>query len=60
MIWKLPEPRFDVACALDRGGRDYQEDTLVSDFAVGDDLGIVVLADGMGGHPLVTLPARSL
>lgn len=50
MIWKLPEPRFDVACALDRGGRDYQEDTLVSDFAVGDDLGIVVLADGMGGH----------
>ena len=50
MMWKLPEPRFDVASALDRGGRDYQEDTLVSDFAVGDDLGIVVLADGMGGH----------
>lgn len=50
MIWRLPEPRFDVACALDRGGRDYQEDTLISDFAVGDDCGIVVLADGMGGH----------
>lgn len=50
MIWRLPEPRFDVACALDRGGRDYQEDSLVSDFAVGDDCGIVVLADGMGGH----------
>ncbi|MDA9865148.1 protein phosphatase 2C domain-containing protein [bacterium] len=50
MIWKLPEPRFDVACALDRGGRDYQEDSIVSDFAVGDDCGIVVLADGMGGH----------
>lgn len=50
MIWRLPEPRFDVACALDQGGRDYQEDSLVSDFAVGDDCGIVVLADGMGGH----------
>ena len=50
MMWRLPEPRFDVASALDRGGRDYQEDTLVSDFAVGDDCGIVVLADGMGGH----------
>ena len=50
MMWRLPEPRFDVACALDRGGRDYQEDSLVSDFAVGDDCGIVVLADGMGGH----------
>ncbi len=50
MIWKLPEPRFDVASALDRGNRDYQEDSLVSDFAVGDDCGIVVLADGMGGH----------
>ncbi len=50
MIWRLPEPRFDVASALDRGGRDYQEDSLVSDFAVGDDCGIVVLADGMGGH----------
>jgi serine/threonine protein phosphatase PrpC len=50
MIWRLPEPRFDVASALDRGGREYQEDSLVSDFAVGDDCGIVVLADGMGGH----------
>ncbi len=50
MMWRLPEPRFDVASALDRGGRDYQEDTLVTDFAVGDDCGIVVLADGMGGH----------
>ncbi|MDA8586198.1 protein phosphatase 2C domain-containing protein [Rhodobacteraceae bacterium] len=50
MMWRLPEPRFDIASALDRGGRDYQEDSLVSDFAVGDDCGIVVLADGMGGH----------
>lgn len=49
-MWRLPDPRFDVATALDQGGRDYQEDSLVTDFPVGDDCGIVVLADGMGGH----------
>lgn len=49
-MWRLPEPRFDVASALDQGNRDYQEDALVADFAVGDDIGIIVLADGMGGH----------
>lgn len=49
-MWKLPDPRFDVASALDQGGRDYQEDSLVTDFPIGDDCGIVVLADGMGGH----------
>ena len=58
MIWRLPEPRFDVASALDRGGRDYQEDSLVSDFAVGDDCGIVVLADGMGGHSAGDLASK--
>lgn len=49
-MWKLPDPRFDVATALDQGTRDYQEDSLIADFPVGDDCGIVVLADGMGGH----------
>ena len=49
-MWRLPDPRFDVASALDQGGRDYQEDSLVTDFPIGDDCGIVVLADGMGGH----------
>ena len=49
-MWRLPEPRFDVASALDQGNRDYQEDALVADFSVGDDIGIIVLADGMGGH----------
>lgn len=49
-MWKLPDPRFDVASALDQGSRDYQEDSLVTDFPIGDDCGIVVLADGMGGH----------
>lgn len=49
-MWRLPDPRFDVASALDQGSRDYQEDSLVTDFPIGDDFGIVVLADGMGGH----------
>jgi PPM family protein phosphatase len=41
---------FDVGSAIDCGGRDYQEDALVTDFHVGDDFGMLVLADGMGGH----------
>ena len=49
-IWRLPDPRFEVATALDQGSRDYQEDSLITDFPIGDDCGIVVLADGMGGH----------
>ncbi|MEM0934695.1 MAG: protein phosphatase 2C domain-containing protein [Pseudomonadota bacterium] len=43
-------PRFEVASALSQGRRDYQEDALVTDFPVGEDIGLVVLADGMGGH----------
>lgn len=49
-MWRLPDPRFEVATALDQGSRDYQEDSLITDFPIGDDCGIVVLADGMGGH----------
>ncbi|MEM8690754.1 MAG: protein phosphatase 2C domain-containing protein [Pseudomonadota bacterium] len=49
-MWRLPEPRYDVASAISQGQRDYQEDALVTDFPVGDDCGFVVLADGMGGH----------
>ncbi|MEM7469958.1 MAG: protein phosphatase 2C domain-containing protein [Pseudomonadota bacterium] len=41
---------FDAASAISCGARDYQEDALVSEFSNGDDLGFVVLADGMGGH----------
>lgn len=49
-MWRSPEPRFDVASAITQGGRDYQEDAIVTDFPFGADSGIVVLADGMGGH----------
>lgn len=50
MIWRSPEPRYDVASGLSQGGRDYQEDAIVTDFPFGMDSGIAVLADGMGGH----------
>ena len=50
MIWRSPEPRYDVASALAQGGRAYQEDAIATDFPFGMDSGVVVLADGMGGH----------
>ena len=49
-MWRSPEPRFDVASAICQGGRDYQEDAIITDFPFGADSGVVVLADGMGGH----------
>ncbi len=42
--------RFDAASAINCGARDYQEDAILTEFALGNDLGFVVLADGMGGH----------
>lgn len=41
---------FDVATAAIRGSRDYQEDSVISSFPVGQSTGYAVLADGMGGH----------
>ena len=49
-MWRSPEPRYDVASGLAQGGRDYQEDAIVTDFPFGMDSGVAVLADGMGGH----------
>ena len=49
-MWRSPEPRYDVASGIAQGGRDYQEDAIVSDFPFGMDSGVAVLADGMGGH----------
>jgi len=42
--------RFDVATAAIKGGRDYQEDSLIAHFPLGQETGFAVLADGMGGH----------
>ncbi len=41
---------FDVAAAIDRGQREYQEDAVTVDFSASNGVGYVVLADGMGGH----------
>jgi len=49
-MWKSPEPHFDVAAAICQGARDYQEDAIITDFPSGTDIGMAVLADGMGGH----------
>ena len=36
-MWRSPEPRFDVASAICQGGRDYQEDAIITDFPFGTD-----------------------
>lgn len=41
---------FDAASALSQGERSYQEDAVVADFSRGSEIGVAVLADGMGGH----------
>jgi protein phosphatase len=45
-----PEYRYQAASALFLGERNNQEDALATDFAIGGDIGFVVLSDGMGGH----------
>ncbi|NNF23335.1 MAG: serine/threonine-protein phosphatase [Rhodobacteraceae bacterium] len=42
--------QFDVASAINRGRRDYQEDALATDFPLGGEVGFAILSDGMGGH----------
>ncbi|KMW58673.1 Protein serine/threonine phosphatase PrpC [Candidatus Rhodobacter oscarellae] len=42
--------QIDAAVAINKGKREFQEDAVLADFAIGSRLGIVVLADGMGGH----------
>lgn len=42
--------RFDAYTVVDMGRRTYQQDAIVANFVSGDDIGIGVLADGMGGH----------
>jgi serine/threonine protein phosphatase PrpC len=43
-------PRFEVATLTDQGARAHQQDALVANFATGEEIGLCVLADGMGGH----------
>ena len=44
------EATYEATSALIRGARDHQEDAVIVDFPVGAPMGLVVLADGMGGH----------
>lgn len=41
---------YDCATALHIGKRDYQQDSVMADFSVGNSFGFSVLSDGMGGH----------
>lgn len=50
--------RFDTASATSKGGRDYQEDAIISDFTAGAEISIAVLADGMGGQAAGDLASK--
>lgn len=41
---------YDVASAIWKGMRPYQEDSLSTDFHAGSSQGFAIIADGMGGH----------
>ncbi|MGB5066860.1 MAG: protein phosphatase 2C domain-containing protein [Albidovulum sp.] len=60
MFWQLPEPNIDVASAISQGSRDYQEDAIITDFPIGADYGMVVLADGMGGHAAGDVASKTI
>ncbi len=49
---------YDVAAAIDKGRRDYQEDAVAIDFPEEEGTGFVVLADGMGGHKAGDIASR--
>ena len=41
---------FDVATASIKGAREYQQDSLISNFALGQTSGFAIVAYGLGGH----------
>lgn len=42
--------KFDVSTVSIKGSRDYQEDSVLSSFPIGQPLGYAVISDGLGGH----------
>lgn len=58
MTESRPQFRFDDATAISKGAREYQEDALISDFSNGAEIGVAVLADGMGGHAAGDLASK--
>lgn len=55
---RLREDRFDSAHISHCGKRESQQDSLIHDFPVGADAGILALADGMGGHNAGEIASR--
>lgn len=49
---------YDVAAAIDKGRRDYQEDAVSIGFLEESGTGFAVLADGMGGHEAGDIASR--
>ena len=49
---------YDVAAAVDKGQRDYQEDAVAIGFLEEMKTGFAVLADGMGGHEAGDIASR--
>jgi PPM family protein phosphatase len=53
MMISMPQPsdlQVEAATAISRGRREYQEDAVVTDFPIGGEISLAVVADGMGGH----------
>lgn len=52
------ELRLDAATGISQGRREHQEDAIAADFAIGGDIGLAVIADGMGGHAAGDVASR--
>lgn len=56
---RMAQPfRFDAATALCQGTRSAQEDAVLCDMPRGTNAGLVVLADGLGGHAAGAVASR--
>lgn len=53
-----PQLCLDAASGLFLGRREVQQDVLACDFPLGSELGLAVLADGMGGQPAGEVAAQ--
>ncbi|WP_165905227.1 PP2C family protein-serine/threonine phosphatase [Rhodovulum euryhalinum] len=50
--------RIDAATGIGQGRREHQEDAIIADFAIGGEIGLAVLGDGMGGHAAGDVASR--